>query len=471
LSTEVPPSGRDPAASTKLQILATEHWSLLATRTLTYTESLSRVTIFLTILSGSVIALALVAQVSRFGPAFIAIAIPLLAVVVFTGISTIGRLMQLNGDDFRWVIGMNRLRHAYLELHPELEPYFITGHYDDLSGALQTIGYQLATGRRVGSVLHTMQVLPGMLSVIVASGTAGFGAPVFVDTVRAGGEPGILHSNKYGNLVYTSHEGTTHIDRSGGPASIQQFLCPGLTTADCYKNHVWIWTSDDHGKTWQLRDEALPYTGFSDPDLTQDASGSIYNTGIDLANDSVFSSQDGGKTWPHGTTNCHEGDRPWLAGGGAAGEVYMATDTEENGHEVFYSANYADSCSVTGIADTGSFNNGQESYSGFGKLVYDAFDGSLIEPAVFTHTDGTIGVDISRLPNARDAFNGGHETWQPQEVVYPTTVYSPFGAPELISMDSAENIYFAWDTNERDPNGTGGCSQLVPNTGGGPTPL
>jgi len=172
----VPPSGRDPAASTKLQILATEHWSLLATRTLTYTESLSRVTIFLTILSGSVIALALVAQVSRFGPAFIAIAIPLLAVVVFTGISTIGRLMQLNGDDFRWVIGMNRLRHAYLELHPELEPYFITGHYDDLSGALQTIGYQLATGRRVGSVLHTMQVLPGMLSVIVASVVGAIGA-------------------------------------------------------------------------------------------------------------------------------------------------------------------------------------------------------------------------------------------------------------------------------------------------------
>ncbi|TMD63180.1 MAG: exo-alpha-sialidase [Chloroflexi bacterium] len=318
-------------------------------------------------------------------------------------------------------------------------------------------------GFAVGSALTT--------SPTAAAGTAGFGAPVFVDTVRAGGEPGILHSNKYGNLVYTSHEGTTHIDRSGGPASIQQFLCPGLTTADCYKNHVWIWTSDDHGKTWQLRDEALPYTGFSDPDLTQDASGSIYNTGIDLANDSVFSSQDGGKTWPHGTTNCHEADRPWLAGGGAAGEVYMATDTEENGHEVFYSANYADSCSVTGIADNGSFNNGQESYSGFGKLVYDAFDGSLIEPAVFTHTDGTIGVGISRLPNARDAFNGGHETWQPQEVVYPTTVYSPFGAPELISMDSAENIYFAWDTNERDPNGTGGCSQLVPNTGGGPTPL
>jgi hypothetical protein len=176
MSTEMPPTRPEAGAATKLQILATEHWSLLATRALTYNESLSRVTIFLTILSGAMIALALVAQVSRFGSAFIAIAIPLLAVVVFTGVSTIGRLMQLNGDDFRWVIGMNRLRHAYLELHPELEPYFIAGHNDDLPGALQTIGYSLAGGRKVGSVFHTLQVLPGMLSVIVASVVGAIGA-------------------------------------------------------------------------------------------------------------------------------------------------------------------------------------------------------------------------------------------------------------------------------------------------------
>ena len=176
MSTEMPPAGKDPEIAAKLQILATEHWSLLATRTLTYNESLSRVTIFLSILSGAVIALALVAQVSRFGPAFIAIAIPLLSIVVFTGISTISRLMQLNADDLRWVLGMNRLRRAYINLHPELEPYFITSPYDDLPGAIQTLGYRIGTERRAGSVLHTLQPLPGMLSVIVASVVGAIGA-------------------------------------------------------------------------------------------------------------------------------------------------------------------------------------------------------------------------------------------------------------------------------------------------------
>src|SRR5438105_3709935 len=177
MSTEIPPAAREPGAAGKLQILATEHWSLLATRSLTYTESLNRVTIFLAILSGGVITLALVAQADSFGRTFISIAIPLLAVVLFTGIATISRLNALNRDDYRWVIGMNRLRHAYLELHPELEPHFITSQFDDLSGALQTLGIDDVTaGRGLGSAFHLLQTLPGMLTVIVAAVAGAIGA-------------------------------------------------------------------------------------------------------------------------------------------------------------------------------------------------------------------------------------------------------------------------------------------------------
>src|SRR5712691_6113043 len=178
MSTEIPPPGHDPEASAKLQILATEHWSLLATRSLTYTESLGRVNMFLAILSGAVIALALVAQADRFGPTFISIAILMLAVVLFAGIATIARLMSLNRDDYRWVIGMNRLRHAYLEMHPELESVFVTSPYDDVPGALRTIGINVTAGRRLGSALHVFQTLPGMLSVIVAAVAGAIGALV-----------------------------------------------------------------------------------------------------------------------------------------------------------------------------------------------------------------------------------------------------------------------------------------------------
>jgi len=185
MSTEMPPRPRESEA---LQILATEHWSLLATRALTYQESLGRVSMFLTILSGAVIALALVAQADHFGVAFIAIAIFMLSVVFLVGVFTVARLMALNRDDFRWVLGMNRLRNAYLDLHPELEPHFTTSPYDDLSGVLQTLGIEPLGVDRIGSIFHGLQTLPGMLSLIVAAvGGAiggliatGFGAPAVV---------------------------------------------------------------------------------------------------------------------------------------------------------------------------------------------------------------------------------------------------------------------------------------------------
>jgi small basic protein len=184
MSTEMPPSRPQSEA---LQILATEHWSLLATRSLTLTESLGRVSMFLGVLSGAVIALALIAQADHFGTTFIAIAIFMLGVVFFVGVATIRRLVMLNFDDYRWVVGMNRLRHAYLELHPELEPNFITSRYDDLPGALQTLGLSPASAPTLGTVFHGAVTLPGMVSVIVAAvgaaigglAAVGFGAPTF----------------------------------------------------------------------------------------------------------------------------------------------------------------------------------------------------------------------------------------------------------------------------------------------------
>ena len=103
----------------------TEHWSLLASRSLGYTESMSRASIFIAALSGSVIALALVGQATDFGDGFVAFALVLLPVVFFLGASTFaGSTKQLRRLGLGQ--GMNRIRNAYLELAPGLEPYFVT---------------------------------------------------------------------------------------------------------------------------------------------------------------------------------------------------------------------------------------------------------------------------------------------------------------------------------------------------------
>ena len=161
----VPPTEGFPVASESphaLQILTTEHWSLLAARSLVYTEAMSRTSIFVAALTGSVVALALVAQATDFGDGFVAFALVLLPVVYFLGVATVARLGQVNWEDARWIQGMNRIRHAYLELAPELEPYFVTSRYDDDLGVLQSS----VAMRRWPPWTQAFVAVPGVVAVI-----------------------------------------------------------------------------------------------------------------------------------------------------------------------------------------------------------------------------------------------------------------------------------------------------------------
>jgi hypothetical protein len=140
------PTAHDPAAleaarrALRVQMLATEHWSLLATRSLSWNEAFARASMFLSLLTGSVVALALVAQATAFGEGFVLFALLTLPVVLFVGLATYVRLLEINNEDYVWVRGMNRLRGAYLEIDPGIAQYFITGTTEDAVGIFKTFG-------------------------------------------------------------------------------------------------------------------------------------------------------------------------------------------------------------------------------------------------------------------------------------------------------------------------------------------
>ncbi|HKH56656.1 MAG TPA: hypothetical protein VKA58_14500 [Propionibacteriaceae bacterium] len=62
-------SGQGP--SVRAQILATEHWSLLATRSQTWAEIMNRIVIHLTVLSAGLVVLALIAKPTDSGSVFV----------------------------------------------------------------------------------------------------------------------------------------------------------------------------------------------------------------------------------------------------------------------------------------------------------------------------------------------------------------------------------------------------------------
>ena len=190
----------------RVQMLATEHWSLLATRGMSWNEAFSRATMFITMLSADVVALALIAQATAFGSAFRLFALLTLPVVLLMGLATIIRLSDINQDDFGLVIGMNRLRHAYLELAPELEPYFVTAHFDDEASVMASYGVNASL--RLSRILAGTPTLVGAINIVVAGVLGALiadtaGASGAIDVV-AGAVAALLAAGGLAALAYSS---------------------------------------------------------------------------------------------------------------------------------------------------------------------------------------------------------------------------------------------------------------------------
>ena len=71
----------------------------------------------------------------------------------------------------------NRIRHAYLELAPELEPYFVTSRYDDQAGLLQSLIGETRSSPATQPFLAVHGVIAVVDSVVAGAtvGIAGLG--------------------------------------------------------------------------------------------------------------------------------------------------------------------------------------------------------------------------------------------------------------------------------------------------------
>ncbi len=158
---ELPPSVR-------AQLLATEHWGLIALRSTTQAEVLTRISIFLTLTSAGLVSLALAGQAMKFDDTFVLLAIVILVVVIIVGQLTQIRVMNVGFEDLSCVLAMNRLRAAYAAMDPGIVPYLMASRFDDQAGSQQTY-YMLPRRATGGHVAGSSMVL----IIVVNSALAG----------------------------------------------------------------------------------------------------------------------------------------------------------------------------------------------------------------------------------------------------------------------------------------------------------
>jgi hypothetical protein len=157
----------DPFADPRaLQILNAEMAGLVAARSLSYNEAFSRATMFLSFLSATLIVIGFLVGSQGFTPAILPIIALLLIADLFIGMATVGRLIGASAEEFRCVRGMNRIRNAYREIAPGLEPYFITSFHDDGEGVLDTYGDGITRSNALRNILHGLTTTLGMIATI-----------------------------------------------------------------------------------------------------------------------------------------------------------------------------------------------------------------------------------------------------------------------------------------------------------------
>jgi len=212
-ATNVSPDWRSDPRS--LQILTTEHWSLLATRSMSWNESFARTSMFLTALSTATVALALVGSATGFGTEFVVFAVVVLSITLFLGIATFARLSQVNNEDLYWVAGMNRLRGVYARLTPGVEDEFVTGTTLDVPGFALSYAAQQVTGFAALHFFVTTPGVVGIISSVIAGVIAGLVALQLAPTMSPAVGVGVVVAVVAAVLfaIYARRDATRYINR------------------------------------------------------------------------------------------------------------------------------------------------------------------------------------------------------------------------------------------------------------------
>ena len=242
----------DPRA---VQILATEHWSLLAGRSLVYNEAFTRGGMFLAFLSMSFVG----TRAARPGRCpspndFLVISAVVLAFDFVIGLLTFVRIAGTGADDLRHVHGMARIRHAYTEIAPPVVPYLTTAAHDDIPSVLTAYGPQSTSS--LGDVLYGLSTSLGLVGLITAM-VGGVLASVTTLLFGLSGVVALLVGAAVAVITVVAMVTLTFSSAAATRATLEaRFPAPAATDAPSEKSS----TSDRQGmkgdrRAWRLREE------------------------------------------------------------------------------------------------------------------------------------------------------------------------------------------------------------------------
>jgi hypothetical protein len=162
------PGTAESSQQPMLQFMTTEHFTLQTARSATIAETNGRASMYLNAVTGVIVALAFVGQISAMGEAFFIFGFVLFPSVLFLGVATFVRVLQLGIEDMIYARGINRIRHFYAEVAPRAQTYFILSTHDDIaSSSLRNVGLIPAGWQLFMTAAGMVQVINGVVAGVL----------------------------------------------------------------------------------------------------------------------------------------------------------------------------------------------------------------------------------------------------------------------------------------------------------------
>ena len=129
--------------------------------------------LFLSLVSGATVALALVAQLDQIGDTFVTFASSVLPALLALGVTSYSRLADLAVHDAYYARAIGRIRSLYLTIEPAAQQYWLQPAGDDAHAVMRQAGQPHSRWHHLGhtatSVAAVVGVIAGALLGVVGS--------------------------------------------------------------------------------------------------------------------------------------------------------------------------------------------------------------------------------------------------------------------------------------------------------------
>jgi len=150
-----------------LTALTTEHYSLQSSRSGTIAEANGRSQLFLSAVSGAIVALALVAQMDRLGETFTVFALSVLPALLALGLTSYARLADLAVHDAYYARAIGRIRAFYWTIEPSATQYWMQPAGDDPHALMRQDGQAHSRWHHLSHAATSVAAVNGILAGVL----------------------------------------------------------------------------------------------------------------------------------------------------------------------------------------------------------------------------------------------------------------------------------------------------------------